>query len=145
YPFRQDSSFLYYFGISTPKLAALIDIDEDQTIVFGDELSIDEIVWMGSQETIQTKAEQSGIKKTQPFQSLFEYIKKVQKEGRQIHFLPPYQPTNKILLSQLLQARIQDLQPSVPFIKAIAAQRSIKEEQEVAEMVKAVNISNKMH
>ncbi len=145
YPFRQDSSFLYYFGISMPKLAALIDLDEDQTIIFGDELSIDEIVWMGSQETIHDKAEQSGVSTTKPFQLLFEYLNKAQKSGQKIHFLPPYQSVNKILLSQLLHTEIPNLTPSIPFIKAIASQRAIKEEQEVTEMIKAINISNEMH
>src|SRR5690625_5895659 len=60
FPFRQDSSFLYYFGIQQPKLAAIIDVDQEETIIFGDELSIDEIVWMGIQETIKAKANKSG-------------------------------------------------------------------------------------
>lgn len=145
YPFRQDSSFLYYFGIQEPKLAAIIDLDEDKTIVFGDELSIDEIVWMGSQEKIQIKAEKSGVSETRPYKKLFEYVNNAKSSGRQVHYLPPYQAVNKILLSRLFETNIENLKPSVEFIKAIAAQRSVKEAQEVAEVEKAVNISNRMH
>lgn len=145
YPFRQDSSFLYYFGIKAPRLAAIIDVEADKTIVFGDELSIDEIVWMGRQETLAAKAESSGVATTLPFQKLFEYVSKAKAAGRNIHFLPPYQSVNKILLSELLQTEIKDLKPSVRLIKAVVSQRSIKEAQEVAEIEKAVNVSNKMH
>src|SRR5699024_11423343 len=91
YPFRQDSSFLYLVGIQEPKVAAIIDVDEDRTIVFGDELEIDDIIWMGSQYTIKSKANQAGVAETQPFQSLFNYIGKAKGSGRKIHFLPPYQ------------------------------------------------------
>src|SRR5699024_2517954 len=75
YPFRQDSSFLYYFGIQEPKLAAIVDLDENKSIVFGDELGIDDIIWMGSQERISSKAEKSGVDETRPFQNLFDYVK----------------------------------------------------------------------
>lgn len=145
YPFRQDSSFLYYFGIQEPKLAAVIDRDEDRTILFGDELSIDEIIWMGSQESIRAKAEKTGIPETQASRKLFEYVQEARNKGRKIHFLPPYQPANKIALSHLLGIKIEDLKPSVPLIRAIATQRSVKEKQEIAEIEKAVKVSNEMH
>ncbi|HLS31334.1 MAG TPA: aminopeptidase P family protein [Flavobacteriaceae bacterium] len=145
YPFRQDSSFIYYFGIKLPKLAAVIDIDKNKTIVFGDELSVDEIVWMGIQETIKAKAEKSGVSSTKPFSQLQSYVEKANNEGRKIHFLPPYQSVNKILLSELLDTKIENLQPSVELIKAVVSQRERKEEQEVVQIENAVNIANKMH
>jgi len=145
YPFRQDSSFLYYFGIQEPKLAAVIDMDENKTLLFGDELDIDDIVWMGSQESIKAKAEKAGVSETRSFRKLAEYIDNAKDADRKIHFLPPYRHDNKILLSELLNRPINELNPSVEFIKAVAAQRSVKEEQEIAEMEKAVNITNRMH
>lgn len=145
FPFRQDSSFLYYFGIQEPKLAAIIDIDEDKTIIFADELGIDAIVWMGSQETIKAKAEKVGVTETRPFQELFTYVQKAKANNRNVHYLPPYQPANKTLLSRLVTTKVEAFAPSVPFIKAIASQRAVKEEQEVAEMEKAANISNEIH
>lgn len=145
YPFRQDSSFLYYFGIEEPKLAAAIDVDENEAIVFGDELTVDEIVWVGSQETIKEKSEKSGVANTRPYNQLFALVKKARQNGRKVHFLPPYQSVNKVLLSHLFACNIADLVPSVEFIKAVAAQRAVKEEQEVSELHKAVNITNEMH
>ncbi len=145
YPFRQDSTFLYYFGIQEPKLAAAIDANTGESIVFGDELDIDAIVWMGSQETIASKSERSGVVKTLPFAQLFDYVQQAKSAGRTVHVLPEYQPVNQILQSKLLGARLGETKPSVQFIKAIGAQRSVKEAQEVTEIEKAVHISNEMH
>lgn len=145
YPFRQDSNFLYYFGIIEPGLAAVIDVDEGKTIVFGDELTIDQIVWMGRLETIHAKAEKSGVPDALPSKSLVDYVKKASDAGRKVHYLPPYQSSNKILLSNLLGLKIAELAPSVELIKAIVSQRAFKEDQEIAEIEKAVNVSNQMH
>lgn len=145
YPFRQDSNFLYYFGIQEPALAALIDIDNNKTIIFGDELTVEDIVWMGQLETIRHKAERSGVNETQPKSKLSEYLQLAQTAGRTIHYLPPYQSVNKILLSVWLNVSIKALKPSVAFIKAIVSQRSRKDALEVAEIEKAVNVSNQMH
>lgn len=145
YPFRQDSTFLYYFGIQSPHLAAIIDIDNDRTIVFGNELTIDDIVWMGQQESLKEKSLKSGVRETLPFQELSSYIQMAQKNNRIIHYLPPYQSSNKILLGELLQVPIKELKPSTTFIKAVVAQRSIKEPQEIDEIEKALAISVEMH
>ena len=143
--FRQDSTFLYYFGIQQPYIAAIIDLDADKTIVFGDELSIDALVWMGRQETLKAKCEKTGVTETRSYADLALYITSAQKASRMIHYLPPYQPANKILLSTLLQRPIVDLQPSIPLIEAIVAQREIKEKQEISEIEKALTISTSMH
>lgn len=145
YYFRQDSTFLYYFGIQEPKIAAIIDIDENKTIVFGDELSIDDIVWMGRQETLKEKSQKSGVQETLPHAELSQYLLKAQASGRKVHYLPPYQPSNKILLTDLLGINIAALQPSVEMIKAVVKQRSIKEAQEIVQIEEAVNVSNEMH
>ncbi|WP_347217637.1 aminopeptidase P family protein [Chryseobacterium sp.] len=145
YYFRQDSTFLYYFGIQEPKIAAIIDIDENKTIVFGDELSIDDIVWMGRQETLKEKSQKSGVQETLPYAELSQYLLKAQESGRKVHYLPPYQPSNKILLTDLLGIKIAALQPSVEMIKAVVKQRSIKDAQEIVQIEEAVNVSNEMH
>lgn len=145
FPFRQDSSFLYYFGIQDPHLAAVVDLDKDQTIIFGDELNIDEIVWMGIQETLKSKAEKVGVSHTQPFLKLSDYIKDAHSQGREVHFLPPYRPDNKLLLSRLFSVKIEQLKPSVELIKAVVKQREVKEAQEIEQIEKSVNISNEMH
>lgn len=141
YHFRQDSTFLYYFGISAPKLAAIIDIDENKIIVFGDEMSIDEIVWMGRQQTLQDKAEQSGVEIIQSSSALSTYLKIAQDKKRAIHFLPPYRAENKIKLASLLSLET----PSISFIKAVVAQRSIKSPAELIELDLASSISADMH
>ena len=90
YRFRQDSSFLYFFGLSYAGLAAVINIDEDEEIVFGDELTIDHIVWMGSQPTLKEKATSAGITETRPSTHLQTYIEQATAKGQAIHYLPPY-------------------------------------------------------
>ncbi|SDI96052.1 aminopeptidase P family protein [Chryseobacterium jejuense] len=145
YYFRQDSTFLYYFGIQEPKIAAIIDIDENKTIVFGDELSIDDIVWMGRQETLKEKSLKSGVQERLPYAELSQYLLKAQSSGRKVHYLPPYQPSNKIVLTDLLGIKIAELQPSVEMIKAVVKQRSVKEAQEIVQIEEAVNVSNEMH
>ena len=145
YYFRQDSTYLYYFGIQEPRIAAIIDIDEDKTIIFGDELSIDDIVWMGRQETLKEKSLKSGVQDTLPYAELSKYIQKARSSNRKVHYLPPYQSSNKILLSDLLGLKVAELEPSVEMIKAIVRQRSVKEAQEIVQIEQAVNVSNEMH
>ncbi|GAA4804559.1 aminopeptidase P family protein [Olivibacter ginsenosidimutans] len=147
FPFRQDSSFLYYFGIQGPKLAALIDLDENKELLFGDELSMDEIVWMGRQATLAEKCEKSGIRLVCSSKDLPDYIQQALKQNRTIRYLPPYQPANSIKLFHLLgiPPLEQQKKASIPFIKAVVAQRSIKSEEEIAEIEHAINISVDMH
>ncbi|WP_288445853.1 aminopeptidase P family protein [uncultured Chryseobacterium sp.] len=145
YYFRQDSTYLYYFGIQEPRIAAVVDIDEDKTIIFGDELSIDDIVWMGRQETLKEKSLKSGVQETLPYTELSSYLAKALASGRKVHYLPPYQSANKILLSDLLGITISALQPSVEMIKAVVKQRSVKETREIVQIEEAVTVSNEMH
>ncbi|MFB2118832.1 aminopeptidase P family protein [Parapedobacter sp. 2B3] len=147
YPFRQDSTFLYYFGIAAPGLAALIDIDEDRTTIFGDEMTLDDIIWMGRLETLREKAEKAGVSDTRPANALAAILLEALQEGRPVHFLPPYHPTNCIRLAHLTGIAIEQLaeSASVELIKAVVAQRSIKSAEEVAEIERAVNTSVDMH
>ncbi|WP_293897640.1 MULTISPECIES: aminopeptidase P family protein [unclassified Sphingobacterium] len=143
YPFRQDSCFLYYIGIKSPRLAAVLDTEKNETILFGDEMTIDDIVWMGQQQTLAEKADLSGISKVLPFNQLFDYLQKETQEA--IHYLPPYQSHNKLLLEQLTGRSANQLQPSVALIEAVVAQRSIKSAEEIIELEKAVDIAVDMH
>jgi Xaa-Pro aminopeptidase len=94
FPFRQDSSFLYYFGLNQPDLAAVIDVGECATVIFGDELSIDHIVWMGDLPTISERAEMVGVSDTQPRAALTEVVGAALAAGRPVRFLPPYRADN---------------------------------------------------
>ena len=96
--YRQDSTFLYYFGLSCAGLSAIIDIDEDKEIIFGDELSIDAIVWMGSQPTLREKCERVGIREMMASADIVGYLHKCVQSGKAIHYLPPYRPEHKLKL-----------------------------------------------
>ncbi|HOO82986.1 MAG TPA: aminopeptidase P family protein [Prolixibacteraceae bacterium] len=147
YPFRQHSSFLYYFGINRPSLTALIDIDNGLEIIFGDEYSMDDIVWMGNKPTIAELAEKVGVYEVLPTVKLFTILREANAAGRNIEFLPPYRPENKIKLLRLLNIRPDqfNLKASEALVKAVIAQREIKCEEEIAEIDKAVNWSVDMH
>lgn len=147
YHFRQDSSFLYFFGLDKPGLAAIINVDEDVEIIIGNEPTIDDIVWMGTQPSLTDVAAQTGINKIATSASLGTLIRKSLSSGQTIHYLPPYRSDSIIRLSGILEipvAKVKE-QASVILIKAVIAQRAYKSSLEVAELDKAVNISNEMH
>lgn len=147
YRFRQDSSFLYYFGLDCAGLAAIIDIDDDYEIVFGDELTIDDIVWTGTMPTLSEMADRYGICRTQPLNQLSSFIRSARTKGQTVHFLPPYRGEHKVWLQELLgisPAEQTDC-ASLPLIKAIVEQRIHKTAEEIKEIEKAVDISTQMH
>jgi Xaa-Pro aminopeptidase len=147
YRFRQDSTFLYFFGLDYAGLAAVIDVDDDSEIVFGNELTIDDIVWTGTQPTLKEKAETVGITKTLPMSELKNYIDKARLKGQPIHFLPPYRGDHKVWLWELLgvEPNAQADKASVPFIKAIVAQRNYKDDEEIRLIEESVDLSTEMH
>ena len=147
YHYRQDSSFLYFFGLNYTGLNAIIDIDENKEIIFGNELTIDDIVWMGFQPKIKDKAEKVGIALTKPSSQLNEYFQKIKNKNRKIHYLPPYRSENFLKILDLLDInpdKITD-KASIEFIKAVVNQRIYKSDEEIAEIEKAVNVSAEMH
>ena len=102
YPFRQDSTFLYYFGLDQPSLAGVIDADSGEVTVFGDDLSIDMIVWMGSLPRLSVLGERVGVNNQKPLSALQDTIKDAVSGGRKIHFLPPYRMDNRLKLRDFL-------------------------------------------
>ena len=147
YHFRQDSTFLYYFGIAHPGLAAIIDIDNDREIIFGNDFTIDDIVWMGPQPTIAERAKKCGILKTQHWNKLFYTLDLATQMGQKIHFLPLYRPENKIKLLQLLEILPAEVakKSSEELVRAVVSQREIKTPEELVEIEQAVNVSVDMH
>ena len=143
--YRQDSTFLYYFGLSFAGLSALIDIDEDKEIIFGDELTIDHIVWMGTQPTLHEKASAVGISETRPFADIVGYLHKAVQKGQTIHYLPPYRAEHKLKLMDWLGVPPARQEGSVPFIRAVVAQRNYKSAEEIAEIEKACDVTADMH
>ncbi len=147
YHYRQDSTFLYFFGLSFPGLAAIIDIDEDRQIVFGNDLDLDDIIWMGPQPSLKNRCAKIGISETQPLAKLEETLKNAVRQGRRIHFLPPYRPENALQLDKLLgiQHGFVKNYASVALIKAVVALRSIKGRQEIDEIEGAMTITAAMY
>lgn len=147
YPFRQDSSFLYYFGLDVAGLAAIIDTESGEVVIFGNELSMDDIVWTGPLPSLKEMASTVGVAHTAPYNDISVSIRKAHALGRTIHLLPPYRSENKIRLAEWLQIPVQDVEHrvSLKLIKAVIRQRVIKEAIEVAEIEKAVSISAEMH
>lgn len=147
YHFRQDSTFLYYFASDYAGLAAIIDIDEDKEIIFGDELTIDDIVWTGVQPTIKEKCERVGITETRPMAQLAVYLKNAQAKGQTIHFLPPYRGEQQVWLQELLGATpaAQQAAASMKFIRAVINQRNYKSDEEIAQIEEAIDVSVDMH
>ena len=147
FPFRQDSTFLYYFGLDQPELVAVIDLDEGSTIIFGDELTIDDIVWMGDLPTIAERSLRAGVTETRPRAELARMVGDAVAAGRPVHFLPPYRADNTMLLASMLELPPSEIaeNASLEFILAVAAQRNIKSDEEIAEIERAVTTSVEMH
>jgi len=147
YHFRQDSSFLYFFGLDQPNLTALIDLDENREIIFGDELTIDDIVWMGTQPTLRARAERVGVSRIEPTDKLADYLNGAKAQNRTIRYLPPYRGDTRIFLAELLGLKLAEVRQraSLDFIKAVIALRNIKQAEEIVEIEKAVTTSVRMH
>jgi Xaa-Pro aminopeptidase len=147
FEFRQDSSFLYLFGLNEPNLAGVIDIDNNKEYIFGNDVDIEDIIWMGPQISIKEKASRSGIENTDSFNSVGSFIKSAMVKGQKIHFLPPYRAKNKILLNEILNININNLKEnaSIELIEAMVSLREIKEDVEIQEILKACDTSYLMH
>jgi Xaa-Pro aminopeptidase len=145
--FRQDSTFLYFFGMDYASLAGIIDLDEGQEILFGNDLTVEDVVWMGTQPSLLQRGAAYGISQIRPMAQLAGYLQTAIQKGRKVHFLPPYRPENKIKLMDLLgmNPAEQRAKSSVEFVQAVVNQRNYKSSEEVAEIEKAVNISVDMH
>lgn len=137
YRFRQDSNFLYYFGINLPGLVGLIDTESDTDIIFGHELTLDDIIWEGPVEPLSSLAEKAGIGAIAPLEKLASFI-----HSSQVHYLPPYRGEREIFIKDTLGIKVP---ASVELIRAVVSQRAVKSAEELAEMTNAVNITRQMH
>ena len=147
YPFRQDSSFLYYFGPKRDGLVGVIDVDNDKELLIGNDIDIDDIVWYGSVDSVHDMAEHAGVKESAPMKQLQVICDNAMKEKRTIHFLPPYRHDTMIQIFDLLgiHPSKQREAASVELIKAVVKMRSTKEQQEIEEIERACAIGYKMH
>ncbi|MDR1645287.1 MAG: aminopeptidase P family protein [Tannerellaceae bacterium] len=145
YPFRQDSTFLYFFGLPYAGLNAIIDVDNNREIIFGDELTIDAIVWMGSQPTLREKGESVGITDIRPCSEAPAYLANALQQKQTIHYLPTYRAEHQVKLFTWLNIRPGAAQPSLPFILGVVNQRNYKGPEEIEEIEKACIITADMH
>ncbi len=147
YPFRQDSTFLYFWGVDQPGVAALIDIDRDTETLFGDDQTIADVVWSGPLPTLADRCAPAGIGAHAPANALAELVGAAVREGRRVHFLAPYRAEHTDRLSALLglHASVARAYRSEPFHAAVIAQRSYKTPEEVADLDHAVDISREMY
>ena len=147
YRFRQDSTMLYFFGLDFPGIAAIIDIDEDREIIFGNDLTIDDIVWIGSMPSLKERCEPVGITDVRPMSELAKIVNGKSVNRNSIHFLPPYRGDHRVWLWELLgvEPAAQTAKASVEFIKAIVKQRNYKDEEEIRLIEESVDLSTEMH
>ncbi|MCQ2064955.1 MAG: aminopeptidase P family protein [Bacteroidaceae bacterium] len=147
YTFRQDSSFLYYFGQERDALAGVIDIDADREWLLGDDIDIEDIIWTGFVPSVADLAAQVGVASSAPFGKLAEMVASALKKGQKVHFLPPYRHDHMILLGDMLgihPLKTRDA-ASLQLIKAVVDMRSVKSDAETAEIERAMAIGYRMH
>ncbi len=148
YRFRQDSNFLYFFGLDEPGLAGVIDLEEEGSdILFGDDLEVEDIIWMGYLPPLREKAEKVGVKRTLPSAKLSDYLREALSRGRRVHFLHPYRGEHLLKLAYLLGIRPEAVKhwASTDLIKAVVELRSFKGPEEIQQMEVAANMTAEMH
>ena len=147
YHYRQDSSFLYFYGLQREGLVGAIDADEAKEYLFGDDISIDDIVWYGAVESVADMAAQCGVKESAPMSKLAEIVSKAKAQGRKVHFLPPYRHDLMIQIMDLtgIHPTKQKENASVPLIKAVVEQRAVKSSREIDEIMRACEVGYEMH
>jgi len=147
YTFRQDSSFLYYFGQHREGLVGVIDANDGSEWFIGDDIDIEDIIWTGFVPSVHDLAEESGVAASAPMIELRRLIDAYRAKGQAIHFLPPYRHDTMIQLSDLLGIHPSEAraQASVPLIKAVVDMRAVKSAEEIAEIERAMSIGYEMH
>ena len=147
YTFRQDSSFLYFFGVKEPNIVGIIDANSGEEYMFGNDVDIDDIIWMGKLPTMKDFAIKNGVKNTAPLSSATDFIKKAISQGRKIHFLPTYRAETKLQLQELLNIPANEINSNVSeeLIKAVVKLREKKDEYEIADIETSIDVAYKMH
>ncbi len=147
YHFRQDNTFLYFFGLDLPGFTGLIDFDSGKEWIFGNDIEMDDIIWMGPQPTVKELASRCGIENTAPLSKLSETITSALSKKRKVHFIAPYRGETKMMLGSLLRENPCQMKTlaSPELIRAVASLRLVKEKIEIDEIEKALEIAYEMH
>ena len=146
-PFRQDSSFIYYFGQHREGLVGVIDIDNDTETLIGDDIDIEDIVWFGSVDSVSELATEVGVAHSAPMKELKSICNEALRQHRKVHYLPPYRFDNMIQIMDLLGTHPsqQRESASMELIMAVIKMRSTKEPQEIEAIERACEVGYKMH
>ncbi len=144
YRFRQDSNFLYFFGINKPHFIGVIDFDEKKDFILGNDFEIDDIIWMGPQPSVSELAEYVGVENTAPYNEIYHIIDAAKAQGRKIHIVPPYRGEHILFYQEVLKDNYENY-ISEELIKAIVSLREVKQEEEIKEIEKAIEIGYEMH
>ena len=147
YPFWQDRSFLYYWGLDSPGLAAVIDVESGEEILFGTDPTIDDIVWTGPMPSLAERGSRVGVSHTEARTTLAERIGSAVASGRRVHYLPTYRPEGRLEIERLLGIPAADAgdRASEEMIRAVVDMRSVKTEAEVEQIEWAIGVSRDMH
>ena len=147
YPFRQDSTFLYYFGLAQPELAAVLDAETGVATLFGDDVTVEQVVWTGEVPGLAERAERAGVSETRPMAALADVVRSARASGRRVHWLPPYRAAHVLALSDLLELEPGEVagSASTKLNEAVVDQRAHKDPGEVREIERAVETSVAMH
>jgi len=140
YHYRQDSNFLYFFGLSLPNIVGVVDFERSKSLLFGDDFTIDDIIWMGDQPKLLDLAATVAVDEVRPLSELASFLK-----NKPVHFTPPYRAENKIELARLLGKNLDEISPSIELVKKIVSLREIKSPEEIIQMDEANNIGVRMH
>ena len=145
YKWRQDSSWLYFMGLDEPLMAAVLDIDSGSETLFADDVEIDDIIWMGPQPSVRSKADAVGLAHTAPYGALGQAIALARKQARKIHFLPPSRYYNTLKLMELLGCQQFGKEASEALVKAVVSMRLVKEDIEIEAIDAACALGYEMH
>lgn len=147
YHFRQDSTFLYYFGLSRPGLVALLDAATGKIAIYGDDFIVEDFVWMGKQPSIHELAALCGVEHTGSINDLYDRVKQANKQKEHLHFLPQYRSKNILKLMDLTGLSAQEIKSasSAEFIMAVVSQRNYKTSEEIVEIEKGIDTTVDMH
>jgi Xaa-Pro aminopeptidase len=147
YHYRQDSHFRYFFGLDHPGYIGIVDVDNDTDYIFGNDVDIEDIIWMGNQPYLADLAAEVGVSHTAPHAQGVTFLREALGKGRKIHYLPPYRGETKLELFDWLGIHPAEIKAkaSVALIKAVVALKEIKDEHEIAEIDKAVDVAYLMH
>ena len=145
--FRQDSTFMYFFGHSVPALAGVIDVESGEETLYGDDFTVEDIIWMGPQPTIRDFADEVGVAQSKPMAKLQEDVRRAISLGREVHYLPPYRGETILMMSDMLGIHPSMLhaRKSWDLLFAVAEMRERKGEEEIAALEEAFEIGYQMH